>query len=192
MYQIIKYNLKNEEKVYFSCSSILVFGSVSLSSCIGSFGLTNKVYTWNKSVGDKFVNELVFLVFCAVPVYEFAVFIDAILLNSIEFWTGDNPVAAGNVKIIKGEKDTFRVESLSNGYKIQNTAGGEISLIMDQESNTWSVVSGDISTKLLKITGNDDAIVYLADGNEVRVSLSEAGLLAFRQVVDNASFVAAN
>jgi hypothetical protein len=173
--------------------AILVFGSVSLSSCIGSFGLTNKVYNWNKSASDnKFVNELVFFAMLVIPVYEATTFIDGILLNSIEFWSGSNPVTAGNVKTIKGEKDTFRVESLSNGYKIQNTAGDEISLIMDQESNTWSVVSGDISTKLLKITGNDDAIVYLANGSEARVSLSEAGLLAFRQVIDNAGFVAAN
>ena len=34
--------------------------SMTFSSCIGSFALTNKVLSWNKQIGSKFVNELVF------------------------------------------------------------------------------------------------------------------------------------
>mgnify|MGYP002306154764 CR=1 FL=1 len=38
-------------------------GAMTLSSCIGSFGLTNKVLDWNKGATDnKFINELIFLV----------------------------------------------------------------------------------------------------------------------------------
>ena len=60
-------------------------GSMMLSSCIGNFSLTKKVFEWNQNVGDKFVNELVFIAFCIVPVYEIAAFIDAVVINSIEF-----------------------------------------------------------------------------------------------------------
>jgi len=64
--------------------------SLMFSSCIGSFTLTNKVLAWNKTVGDKFVNEVVFLCFNIIPVYSVSIFADAVVLNSLEFWTGSN------------------------------------------------------------------------------------------------------
>ncbi len=169
----------------------VILCSVLFSSCIGSFGLSNKLYDWNKSVGSKFVNELVFFAMVVIPVYEVTLLVDGIVLNSIEFWSGNNPVAAGDVKTIKGEKDTFRVETLANGYNIQNSTGNEINLVLDQETNTWSVVVKDMSIKLLQITDSNNALVYLANGKEMKVPLSEAGVLALRQVTENASFVAA-
>ena len=44
-------------------------GSMVSTSCIGSFALTNKILGWNHTVGNKFVNELVFIAFCIVHVY---------------------------------------------------------------------------------------------------------------------------
>ncbi len=170
--------------------AIVISGSVLFSSCIGSFGLTNKLYSWNKGVGDKFVNELVFFALLVIPVYEVTTLVDAVVLNSIEFWSGSNPVAAGDVKTIKGEKDNFRVETLADGYKIQNSAGSEMNLVLDKETNVWSVVTGDVSAKILKIVDNNNAVVYLAGGTEKMVPLTEAGVLAFRQAVENMNLVA--
>ena len=78
--------------------------SVLFSSCIGSFGLTNKLLDWNRNIDSKFVNELVFVAFWIVPVYEISALADILVLNSIEFWSGNNPVAdAGTVKTIDGK-----------------------------------------------------------------------------------------
>lgn len=42
--------------------AIMLSSALLLSSCIGSFNLTNSVYDWNKDAGNnKFVDELVFL-----------------------------------------------------------------------------------------------------------------------------------
>ena len=38
--------------------AVSILGGSTLTSCIGSFQLTNKLLSWNKSVGNKFVNEL--------------------------------------------------------------------------------------------------------------------------------------
>jgi hypothetical protein len=38
------------------------------------------------------MREGVFLLLVILPVYEFSLLIDGLLLNSIEFWTGDKPV----------------------------------------------------------------------------------------------------
>jgi hypothetical protein len=65
-----------------------------MAGCYGSFNLTKKVYNWNGTMGGKWEKELVFLVLNVVPVYGIAATVDAVVLNSIEFWTGDNPMAS--------------------------------------------------------------------------------------------------
>jgi len=68
-------------------------GLVASSGCFGSFNLTRKVYAFNKSVSpDKWVQEIVFLAFSVIPVYSVVGAVDVLILNSIEFWTGENPV----------------------------------------------------------------------------------------------------
>jgi hypothetical protein len=67
---------------------------VLLSSCTGSFQLTNKVYTFNREIEDKWVEELVFLGLCIFPVYEVTLGIDMLIFNTAEFWTGENPLSA--------------------------------------------------------------------------------------------------
>jgi hypothetical protein len=74
--------------------AVAAVGLLGSSACFGSFNLTRKVWTFNKNVSnDKFVQELVFLAFAAIPVYSIAAGLDALIINSIEFWTGENPVS---------------------------------------------------------------------------------------------------
>jgi len=69
--------------------------SATLSGCYGNFSLVRKAYAFNKNVSrNKFVQEGVFLVMSVIPVYGVAAAADAIVLNTIEFWTGKNPVAS--------------------------------------------------------------------------------------------------
>ena len=74
-----------KSKTFLVCA--MLSGSVLFSSCIGSFGLWNSLKDWNQGVSNKFVNELIFLAFHIVPVYEIAYLADALVLNSIEFWS---------------------------------------------------------------------------------------------------------
>ena len=98
---------------------VLLCSCLMFSSCIGSFGLTSKLHNWNKGVGgNKFVSELVFLAFCILPAYELSVFADVIIFNSIEFWSGSNPIAE-NTQHLKGENGhDFLVKTHQNGYYI--------------------------------------------------------------------------
>ena len=69
---------------------------VGVTGCYGSFAVTQKVHQVNDEVSDNdWVDEVVFLVFAALPVYGLAVTIDALIVNSIEFWTGENPMDGG-------------------------------------------------------------------------------------------------
>ena len=163
--------------------AIVLSGSFLFSSCVGSFGLFNRLTSWNQSVGNKFVNELVFLAFNIIPVYGVAYLADALVINSIEFWSGSNPMAnVGDVKKVKGENGNYMVETLENGYSI--TKEGEtasMDLIYDKEANTWNVVSNGESAELLKMNNNGTADIFLPNGQKMNVTLDAQGLMAARQ-----------
>lgn len=74
------------KKTYLSVALVIALATSMLtSSCIGSFSLFGKMRDWNEQVGDKFINELVFIAFWIVPVYEVAFMADFFVINSIEF-----------------------------------------------------------------------------------------------------------
>jgi hypothetical protein len=154
------------------------------SSCIGSFALFNKVRTWNQGVGNKFVNELVFIALNIVPVYGIVYMADVLVINSIEFWSGENPVASvGEVKKVKGENGDYLVETLENGYSITNADKNEsMELLYNKEANTWSVVSDGVNSDLIKINEDGTAQLYLPDGNSMNVTLDAQGVLAAREM----------
>ena len=168
-------------------------GTILFSSCVGSFGLFNRVSSWNQSVGNKFVNELVFLAMNIIPVYGVAYLADALVINSIEFWSGSNPMAnVGDVKKEKGENGNYLVETLENGYSI--TKEGEkatMDLIYNKEANTWNVVADGESTEILKMNNDGTAQMYLPNGETMTVTLDAQGTLAARQMTMNGLLFAA-
>jgi len=175
-------------KKILSTAAIALAGIFMFSSCIGPFRLSNKLLSWNQSVGDKFVNALLFIILA--PAYGISMAGDLLLFNSIEFWTGDNPIEAGLTKEVQGENGVYTVETLENGYNITDENGTQSQFVYDKEANTWSLVANGETTKLIKIEGENNAIVYLPDGQEKNVELSHEGLLAFRQSVENTVFYA--
>lgn len=165
-------------------AAILLSMCIVMSSCIGSFGLTNKLKDWNMSIGNKFVNELVFVCMHIVPVYEVAIIADALVLNSIEFWTGNSALSknVGDTKIVKNSNgDDVTITVQENGYNLSN---GEtaMNLIFDEADNSWSLEYNNQITKLMSIDGGN-AQLYLLNGQTMNVSLDEAGVNMARQLM---------
>lgn len=102
--------------VVLTLSTAAVLGS---SACFGSFNLTRKLYGFNKDVSkDKFVRELVFLGLNIVPIYGVAGFIDAVVANTVEFWTGENPITMGSTIKVDSATVVKRVGTVKNGERI--------------------------------------------------------------------------
>lgn len=179
-----------KKKIFTAAVALTLIGSVTFTSCIGSFGLSNKIYSWNNSLGSKWVNEVVFLAMWILPVYEICMFADMVILNTVEFWTGSNPIAAGDVKQVQGENGIYTVETTENGYNIKNEQGAEMSLIYNQESKTWSSVAGEEEVQLITFEDENNAVVYLPNGEKQNVELSADGVLALRQSLQESIYFA--
>lgn len=174
-------------KLAITCTLILS-GSILLTSCVGSFSLFNHLVAWNQNVKDKYVNELVFV--ALQPVYAVCYITDALVINSIEFWTGTNPMAnIGEVKNIKGENGEYTVERLRNGYLITKDKEN-MKLLFNEKLQTWSVESKGTYTTLLKINNNKTAQLYLPTGNSINITMDAKGLYAAHQAITDKAYLA--
>lgn len=173
----IKINMK---KIKFSVIALTVAGSsLFLNSCIGSFSLTNSVLQWNKKVSSKAVNELVFITFWILPVYEVTAIADLLVLNSIEFWSGSNPVSA-STKVIDTEQGRYLVDCDGKGYTIthENT-GRETRLEFEDETQTWSLIHEDDAYPFMTFLDDSHVKMITPEGDFRIVELTEEGVMAY-------------
>lgn len=76
---------------------------LSTAQCFGGFALTKKLYQFNKSImagdnsmGARFVRTLVMWIMTIIPVYGIGMFVDLIILNLVEFWSGKPLIASSS------------------------------------------------------------------------------------------------
>ena len=152
------------------------------TSCIGSFSLTKSVMSWNRSIGSKFVNELVFFAFWILPVYEVTALADVLVINSIEFWSGENPLSA-SVKAVDTDHGRYMIACDGKGYTVTHQDSGQsVRLDFDVPSQTWSVQTPE-GDKVPFMTFIDDSHVRMVTpaGDFREVELSAAGVLAYQE-----------
>lgn len=158
---------------------LLLLSSTGLTSCIGSFTLTNRVLSWNRQVGPKFINELVFFAFWVLPVYEVTAVVDVLVLNSIEFWSGNNPMEA-SVKTVNTEDGLYIINCDTKGYTVSCPDGTNIRLDFDENLATWSVSANDgESYPFMTMVDDEHVRMVTPDGDFRLVDLSEEGLQAY-------------
>ncbi len=177
------------KKKYLSVALVLALaGSLLTTSCIGSFSLTNKLLSWNKSVGSKFVNEVVFFAFWIVPVYEVAALADILVLNSIEFWSGNNPLAKGT-KVIEGQDGRYLVECDGKGYTIKSENDGSVvRLDFNQDEQTWSATANGETYNILTFVDDTHVKVPSVNGGYEVVELTQEGVWAYQGKVASSQF----
>ncbi len=161
-------------------TGILGVVSFSQTGCIGSFSLFNNVLEWNQGVGGKFVNAGLFFVLWVIPVYEVIIFIDSVVLNSIEFWTGSNPVAMKpgekEVEYVRGKDGQhYKITASQNRFDIEQINGDQKkqAFVFVPESKTWSYQDANQKVDLLTLHADESISVYLPDGGEKHLSAAE-------------------
>ncbi|MCM1370023.1 MAG: DUF3332 domain-containing protein [Candidatus Amulumruptor caecigallinarius] len=170
------------KKYKIAVGALILAGScLTFSSCIGSFGLTNKVIAWNKSIGPKFVNELVFVCFWILPVYEVTGLADLLVINSIEFWSGRNPMTA-STKVVDTEQGRYYIACDGKGYTVTSPTGHETRLEFMEDTQSWTFENAE-GEQVPFMTFIDDTHVKMLtpNGDFTPVELSSEGLMAYRQ-----------
>jgi len=67
--------------------------AATLSGCMGHNGLTRKVMKFNLTTTEnRWGREGLFVGLFIIPAYELSYIADVLVLNSIEFWSGKNPI----------------------------------------------------------------------------------------------------
>ncbi|MBU5611301.1 DUF3332 domain-containing protein [Geomonas azotofigens] len=154
----------------------MVMAMVSLQGCYGKMALTRKVYQVNGEVGDKFLRSLVTWVFIIVPVYGIAALVDFVLFNTIEFWSGHNPVAQGEKEFQYSENgDTFKVHAKKSGDILRYTFNryhGDT--YVDTLTIDWNVKSGN-SVAALREGDNVTRFQAMRGRDGVQVTSSGSG-----------------
>lgn len=155
----------------FKIISVLIiasFLSTSLNSCYGSFTLTKKLYSWNGSLDNKFVKSGVMWLLFIVPVYEIAGAVDFILLNTIQFWTGKNPMAmkAGEreTQLVKMDDKEYEVIATQNRFDIKAVGAENItSLLYNETTMSWNVETNGDVVEIARLKSGNQSILELID-----------------------------
>lgn len=138
----------------------------TLSGCYGNFALTRKVYQANGQVGDKFLRSGLTWVLVILPVYGLAALVDFVLFNTVEFWSGTNPVLAAekDLQFAQGD-DSFQIHARKSGdfidYTIQhyNKTG-----LVDTTRISWDSKSGTSVVATNKDNADRQFVVSKDDG----------------------------
>ncbi len=151
-------------KTRFSILIISILLLLSMGTgCIGNFGLSGKVRDFNLDVSkDRWGREIVFVVLYVIPVYPFAGFLDILVFNSIEFWTGKNPIN-GSASVTPIAMDEWTTE---DGTKVTMTG-------LPDNSIDVNVVRPDGETRFFNLTRTDQGVTARDEAGNVIVSAAD-------------------
>lgn len=147
----------------------------AVAGCYGPFRLTKKLHAWNGQLGDKWVNEAVFLGLNIIPVYGFAALADAIVTNSIEFWTGKNPITASR-SIKDGDREAvltynarsrrLRVDGFEKGRPVST-------VVLEPDAAGMRAVDGSGALLATAQTEGDTVALFDAKGRRLAAEIQK-------------------
>ena len=169
------------KKISLKVAVCLMAGSFLFSSCmVGSWGLFNKYADWQTHMtSNKFVNAVVGFVLGAVC-YPVSSLVDALVLNTIEFWTGDNPVASniGKTQSVMGQDGRlYAVKTLKNGYEVTDPNGVVTLFTYNKKENSWSMSQNGLTKEIFRFNEDGKSIKVTMNGEERDFTLNEQGVI---------------
>lgn len=165
-------------KVAKSVALVTLLGfTVGVSGCYGGFNLTRSLYKWNGNIKvgaskttNKVAQSVTMVVLAVIPVYGFAMLADALLVNSIEFWTGKNPVTVDAEPAIRAVHrgddryvQTFTRTASGKAMRIDHyTKGRYMSTLIVRQDESDPTVTGELRWR----TGRSEAYQVTYAGDE--------------------------
>lgn len=177
---------------HLKVSALFLAATLLTTSCVGSFSLFNRVAKWNmRATSSKFLNEIIFILIS--PAYAVCAVTDLLVLNTVEFWSGSNPVAqkVGTTQDVLGKDGRYyAVTTLADGYEVKNDRGEVIRFVYDRQTDSWSQVQDGKKTEIFRFNSDGTIQARLSDGNTIRVRPDAAGVFETRMAAGGACFYA--
>lgn len=171
---------KTNKIIAISLASIFGFTQIG---CMGSFNLTNGIYDWNENAtSNRIANNIIFWAFLIVPVYGVSLFLDGVIFNFLEFWTGSNPIAMkeGEVETQIHEKNgvAYEMKARKNNFQVTVLNGekkGEIlNLEYTPKNSTWNKVesNGELVELVKYNESTNEVTIFKPNGESITVENS--------------------
>ena len=158
-----------------AAASLVLTASLPLQGCYGQFALTRKLYKWNGTLGDKWINSIIMVAFTIVPVYQVVGLVDLVAFNTAEFWSGKNPVTMNSnereTRIASVNGKEYIVTATKNRIDIIPASGSvtPVSVVFDPEQKSWFAVSRGEKHKIAEQDNNGLTLLY-PDGHSEQVT----------------------
>ena len=143
----------------------MCLGAFATAGCYGSFPLTRLVYKVNGSATNNgVIQSLVLLVLIIIPVYKLCMIIDWLVMNTIEFWSGEKLLVSSTSELPDGSIATLTPRGDGDEAELLIVKGGEVvvrrtyrhvdgarTLVLDENGKILSVVdhneAGDLTVR---------------------------------------------
>ena len=137
--------------------TLLCAGMIILSGCYGKYACFNKLHNWNGTLGDKWINSIVHFFLSIFGIYFICLgLIDGLVLNTIEFWTGSNPLAGGD------------------SYFEKDAQGNSIAAVKNDD--------GTMTVQMTTAAGESATLTLQRDENVIRALDAEGNVIAQREI----------
>ena len=168
------------------------------TGCMGSFQLLKGLYSWNETVTqNKAINNIIFWAFNILPVYSTCAFIDLVILNLPEFWTGSNPVAMGPDDLEEQEitKDglTYTLRATQNKFELISAENKiEMSMVYTMDDATWNLQTEEGLKPLAQNLENNKVKIYYPNGSSQVFENNQENFAFLSNSVENHFALASN
>jgi hypothetical protein len=145
----------------FAMSTLLI----TQTGCFGEFALTRMVYEYHDDfIDNKFVKSLLFWIPGGL-VYPLAGFVDAVIFNLIEFWSGSNPLSMNEgdyeMQLTSIDGVEYKIEATKDRFTTTQLSGkqaGEVRVMkFDRCDNTWKYSDSNVCELAVMSFINGDA-----------------------------------
>jgi hypothetical protein len=125
---------------------------MSFSGCAGQYALFNKAHPFVGNLGGKWIGAVVNWIIGLPIVYPICIFADALIFNTIEFWTGKNIIASGN------------------SFEQIDENGNRLAAVKNDD--------GTLSVRVSEINGETSDYLFAREGNDCRMFDANGVLLS--------------
>jgi len=141
--------------------SVLLIGALitSMVGCMGQMGLSQAAIGVNlRIIDNRFGRAAVYIL--ASPVYGVISVIDLFFINSIEFWTGTNPITGKTPAVVDTPADTWmKVDKAMNDVPIATASFKQL----DENTTAVEMIHEDGTRQMLMGKKHGDRVEFYLD-----------------------------